>query len=240
MLKISTYLMKIFLTFSMLKLIYTDIEEFGVLNQLKRNLNQTESKNFSNLLNIHGPFSEEDYLEMKDQADSVFSLLADSIFPSKNNTIHDKNLKNFLNPRIRTSKDSNHTDSFICKTCLYSLTKFHNLIDKKYGLTLFNQFLSLFCAIGLDYKICKDAIFLYSPTIIDSLIEHYLDAEYICTKTKICKFSHYDELDPDEYAKELLSDKPAKKSQKIDDESPVWKVLHVTDIHTDLLYEEVN
>jgi hypothetical protein len=28
--------------------------------------------------------------------------------------------------------------------------------------------------------------------------------------------------------------------EKIDDKSPTLKVLHVTDIHTDLLYEEVN
>jgi hypothetical protein len=197
-------------------------------------LKTSKFTNLSNISEIHGPFSAEEYKEMHDETNVIGSLLADSIKSERG----DK--KNVLKSQIEAFKLGNHTDSFICKTCLWTFSKYHNLLEKKYGLTLFNQLLSLFCSIGLDYKICKEAIDLYSPTVIDSLIEHYLDAEYICTKTKICKFSHFNELDPDNYAKELLKDKPAKKLEQVDPSGHSLKVLHVTDIHTDLLYEEVN
>ena len=240
MIKRPRYFLNIILIFSLLMVIYCGFEDFNTLRDLKGNFKHTQFKNLSNFLNIHGPFNAEEYEEMKNETEIVVSLLADSIKSPRNSTLHDKNLKNVVKSQIEASKVGNHTDSLICKTCLWTFSKYHNLLEKKYGLTLFNEFLSLVCAIGLDYKICKEAISLYSPTVIDSLIEHYLDAEYICTKTKICKFSHYNELDPDEYAKELLKDKPAKKSQKVDDSSQILKVLHVTDIHTDLLYDEVN
>jgi sphingomyelin phosphodiesterase len=134
---------------------------------------------------------------------------------------------------------NNHTDSLLCKTCLYTFNKFHQLLDKKYGLRLFEELIAKICSIGLEYEVCKNAIDLYAPVVINSLIEHYLDAEYICTNKFICKFDHYVKLNPDDYARKLLNDKPANIIPTIDEASPVLKVLHVTDIHTDMKYEEV-
>lgn len=134
---------------------------------------------------------------------------------------------------------NNHTDSFICKTCLYTFTKFHNFLDKKYGLRMINEFVSLFCSIAVDYKVCRKAINLYSPIVVEAIIEHYLDAEYICTSKLICKFSHYQELSADDYARRVLADKPVNTRPVLDDNASTLKVLHVTDIHTDLEYIEV-
>lgn len=78
---------------------------------------------------------------------------------------------------------------------------------------------------------------MWAPTIIDALIEHYIDAEYLCTSKFICKFEHYQELNPDEYARKLLKDKPAKVSPQITEER-ILKVLHMSDVHTDLKYQE--
>jgi hypothetical protein len=236
----SKHFLKIFLSFSILIGILCGFNEIESASELRRLLKSSKFSNITNLLNLHGPFTEEEYKEMQEETINVVSLIADSLIAKKNDTKSDEKLKNVVKSQMEVPNYKNHTDSFICKTCLWTFSKYHNLLEKKYGLTLFNEFLSLVCAIGLDYKICKDAIFLYSPTVVDSLIEHYLDAEYICTKTKICKFSHYNELDPDKYAKELLKDKPAKKFEKADDSNTTLKVLHVTDIHTDLLYDEVN
>jgi len=227
----------IFLTsFIIIKIIcgFHDNYSTATREELVEILKTSKITKLSNISEIHGPFSSEEYKEMQDETNFIVSLLADSI-----KSVRDDK-KNVAKSQIEAFKGGNHTDSFICKTCLWTFSKYHNLLEKKYGLTLFNQLLSLFCAIGLDYKICKEAIDLYSPTVIDSLIEHYLDAEYICTKTKICKFSHYNELDPDDYARDLLKDKPPKKIEQVDPSGPSLKVLHVTDIHTDLLYEEVN
>ena len=196
---------------------------------------------------INGPFSEEDYREMKEESEklltylisnkqTVFSdnkIIIDLISNSTEVPVNEMSLH--LNPN-----PVNHTDSFFCKTCLWTFGKFHNLLKKKFGMTLLNEFLTLFCSIVLRREVCRNAIYLYSPIVIDSLIEHYLDAEFICTKNYMCKFRHFIELDPDDYARQLLKDKPNKIEEIVKKDGETLKVLHVTDIHTDFNYKEVN
>jgi len=174
-------------------------------------------------LSIHGPFSEHEYREIRNEAEKVSDFVFNHMI---NNNTTDKKL-------------SNHTDSFVCKACLWTFTNFHNLLDKKYGMRMLDELLAILCSVATDYQVCRKAINLYSPVVLDSIIEHYLDAEYICTNKLICKFSHYVELNPDEYARELLKDKPQNFVPNINPNATILKVLHVTDIHTDLQYSEV-
>lgn len=194
---------------------------------------KAKSDEFS-LRYINGPFNEEEYKEMRFEAENVVNFIKQNkkTFFSLNNT-EINSMQTHLSPA------KNHTDSFICKTCLTIFTKFHNFLERKYGLTFFTEMLSLLCTIGLSHNICHQAIDLYAPIVVDSLIEHYLDAEFICSKTHICKMSHFIELNPDDYARDLLKDKPPKALLKVDENAPVLKILHLTDLHTDLLYEEV-
>jgi Fe-S cluster biosynthesis and repair protein YggX len=187
---------------------------------------------------IHGPFNDEDYETMKKESENIFSFLINNenflnLTNNNHTNIFEKEREKFL------SQFQDHNDTFICKTCLWTFTKFHNLLEKKYGLFIINELLSVFCSTFLNYKVCKDAIDLYAPTVIDSLIEHYLDAEVICSITKICKNSHFITLNADDYAKELLKDKPTKVNEILPLEGNTIKILHVTDIHTDTLYFEV-
>jgi len=185
------------------------------------------------LTQIKGPFSELEYKEMREESNRIVDILKEHIFQSNSTT------PNLIRDHISSPINQEHKDSFVCKSCLWTFGKFHNLLDKKYGLTLFNEFLTILCSIGLKHKICQNAIDLYSSIIIDSIVEHYLDAEFICTKSKICKNSHFIELNPDDYARELLKDKPLAKVLNLDESAKTLKVLHVTDFHTDLLYNEV-
>lgn len=197
--------------------------------------NQKDYSAYKKISKINGPWTKDELTEMQIEAAKAFEVISGGL----------KTKKSTANDFLESKKDD-HTDGFICKTCLWSMTHFHNLLEKKYGLSLFNYFLTLLCRIGVDKTVCQEAINLYSPVIIDSIIEHYLDAEYICTLTYICRFSHFRELNPDEYARELLKDKPSKEEimtrnakNKIFGQKKL-KVLHVTDIHTDLNYIEVN
>jgi sphingomyelin phosphodiesterase len=135
--------------------------------------------------------------------------------------------------------DKDHEDGFICKTCLFIFTKIHNFLDKKYGLTFFLKLLDLLChyVIGFETSVCKRAIDMWAPTVIDALIEHYFDAEYLCSVPIICKYEHFQRLNPDVYAKELLKDKPENKAPVITGNRTL-KVLHMSDVHTDLKYQE--
>ena len=114
---------------------------------------------------IHGPFSEIEYVEMRNEAEKVSDFI----------------LNYMINNNSTDNRSTNHTDSFICKTCLWTFTKFHNLLDKKYGMRIFGELLAILCSVATDYQVCRKAINLYSPVVVDSIIEHYLDAEYICT-----------------------------------------------------------
>lgn len=182
------------------------------------------------LYDIHGPFTSEEYQEMREVSQSLVNYIID-------NNLYENKMTKALNQ----TKADNHTDSFICKTCLKTFTSFHNFLDKKYGLSLLKEFLANICSPFLEFKICKSAIDLYAPVIVDSLIEHYMDAEYICTNNHLCKFRHYQDLNADDYAKELLKDKPMVEeifNYTISNEDDI-KVLQVTDIHTDIFYTEV-
>lgn len=130
-----------------------------------------------------------------------------------------------------------HKDGIICKGCLFLYESIHNLLLKKYGWRAMFELTSLLCAIGLDYRICRKYIIFYGENVLESLIDHYINGEYICTFTHICKNTHFVTLQADDYAKDLLKDKPTNNSPTIDPLAKTWKVLHVTDIHVDLNYK---
>lgn len=201
-------------------------------------------KTFEHLKSIserNGPFTNLEYAEMEEVSKGVLNLLENVTNIEANKTLTSTTtdiLTTFSN--TYNTKITN-TYNLICRTCLWSFTKFNNLMKKKYGLTILNEFLSLLCSFKLQHSICREAINNFSPILIESLIERYLDAEFICTNTYMCQNIHFKELNPDEYAKNLLKDKPIIKLQTIEfnNSSSTLKVLHVTDIHTDLLYTEV-
>jgi hypothetical protein len=197
------------------------------------------SKNDTSLIendNIQRPLTKEAFTEIKEVINKVIEFV-ELNEKSSNEEIKETNLRN-------------HTDSFICKSCLYTFDKFHNFLKKKYGFIILEEFLATLCSLNLKHYICEKIIKLYAPTVVDSLVDHYFNPEYICTNRLICKFNHFIKLNPDDYARELLKDKPkqlndndkSNKQNKLtpDSSSHIWKVLHVTDIHTDLEYSEVN
>jgi len=233
-------------------------------NDLTLTLSKKEIKDFTHTIKIL--IKKVDFEIITENVKDFLNLTQATFDPNKNDFINNKNkflLKNkesnFYNKsaekldvevkdetfskiygsKIIENRISNHTDGILCKTCLWTFTKFHQFLHKKHGLTLLNEILALLCATTVDYSICRKAIYLYSPQIYDAILEHYLDAEYICTKSNMCKVSHYIELNPDDYARYLLLDKPENIDLKPNEQAKKLKFLHVTDIHTDLLYKEV-
>jgi hypothetical protein len=179
---------------------------------------------------IYGPFSEIQFQEIRNTSEKLVEILLQ--IPNNNTSVNTMSFQKNKNFR-------NHTDGIICRACHKTLNLFHQFLEKKYGLFILNDMLALLCSITLDHSVCLKAINLYAPTVLDSLVEHYLDAEYICTKAMLCEYAHYYELNADDYAKELLKDKPSKPAI-LQDSGNFLKILHVTDIHTDLNYTEVN
>ena len=98
------------------------------------------------------------------------------------------------------------------------------------------------CSIFTEYSVCIGALDNFGNIIFDGVINHYFDSEFVCTTIKACS-NHFIALNADDYARSLLKDKPLNSSNwynnKIQTNSTILKVLHVSDIHTDQDYQEV-
>jgi len=138
-------------------------------------------------------------------------------------------------------------------TCVNTFNRINKFIKDHYGKSGLIEFANFICKkfIKISSEACKSYIGFYTPALIDSLLEHYFTGEYICNHHFICKHDHFKYLTADEYADRVLNKNATKFSEidfklnktlkhvdMIDENSPVWKVLHVSDIHTDLGYNE--
>ena len=178
---------------------------------------------------VYGPFSEDSYLEMVEGVNKVIEYI--SIAHSLDRSA---NKDNFLSEFKQTSENN-----FICRSCLYSFTKFHDLLQKRYGFGLLREFFARICGLNQEYTVCKAALDLYEPMVTTALIDHYFNPEYICSSRFICSNIHFEYLNPDDYARELLKDKPVNVKEEPKMDGNKLKILHVTDIHTDFYYTEV-
>lgn len=138
---------------------------------------------------------------------------------------------------IDSNKDSDSNSSILCKPCHYVVKQLDKLIQSpKVEEFVKNAAISI-CSIALDQSVCHDVIYRYFDVIYDNLISHYVDPEFICTKAKLCE-NHYEALEADDFAKNLLKNKPPRKernSSKTDGKT--LRVLHLSDMHVDKYYE---
>lgn len=137
-------------------------------------------------------------------------------------------------------KLDNKNETLLCKGCIWTFNSLNFLIKEFYKTT---KFLSLFENICLDvFQYDKDTCSLYindyAPAIVDSLIDSHITGNDLCSNKYFCKNLHIKYLNPDEYAKELLADKPAYKPSNKTSKGENLKILHLTDMHTDLGYTE--
>jgi sphingomyelin phosphodiesterase len=133
-----------------------------------------------------------------------------------------------------------HTDGIVCRTCLSIAGEIYYLATTYYDDTGMLKVASFLChyVIGFSPEACNGFIYKFGPVLITSLLGHYMTPEYICNSPYVCSTEHYITLDSDDYARELLKDKPSNITKTtIDIVSKRWKMLHVTDIHTDLFYQ---
>jgi sphingomyelin phosphodiesterase len=180
--------------------------------------------------NYFGPLTEESTLEIK----NAFEKIKNYIQSNKN---HKRTSDNgFLSEKL---SPNDHKDGIICRGCLKLYGLIQSLLLKKYGWSVLFEFASLLCSLGLNKQVCNRYIHAYGEIVVESLIEHYLNAEFICTFTFMCRYKHFINLNADDFAREILADKPTPNNNfsRINTQAVVWKVLHVADIHVDLQYE---
>lgn len=133
------------------------------------------------------------------------------------------------------NKDKGEQTCVYCKGIIATLRDY---VVEKHGFQGLYQFLTKICTtIGMDEDVCQNAIDGYAPLIFKGLINKMVDETHICALLKLCKEGNK-YLNPDDFAKELLKDKPDKKREPIDAKAKQWRMLQVTDLHYDLYYQE--
>jgi len=135
-------------------------------------------------------------------------------------------------------KKNKFTDGIICDACHSIQGRIHDFLLQKYGLKYLFAFGKLICSIFTDYKVCSGALDNFGNIIYDGIVNHYFDTEYICTLFYACT-NHFIRLNADDYAREVLKDKPVNLTMpSVNVNATTWKVLHVSDIHTDEEYTQ--
>jgi len=159
------------------------------------------------------------------------------LFHSLINIISDKELllSASSNSSINLDEYHNTKDSIFCQPCHHVMNKVDKLIAKRIGFNLIKRLLTEICSLAIKRNVCEDAIIRYGDIVYDSIMDHYLDSEFVCTFIKVCK-NHYIPYNPDEYAIKILKDKP-EINPPIFPSNSTLKILHLTDLHIDFYYE---
>ena len=133
-----------------------------------------------------------------------------------------ENLVNFHESKFVVQKKEKYP---VCAPCHYVMRNIKAILQKKYGIQIVYFILTELCSIFTARDVCHDAIELYGGIVLDSIIDHYVDPEFVCTRIYACD-EHYVTLEADDYAKEVFKDKPKKINPSFPSETKL-KILHI-------------
>lgn len=138
---------------------------------------------------------------------------------------------------IPKNYNASEADGFLCRPCHLFINGVDKIISKEIFLKMFEKLLTQICELTLsDQTQCGDSMDKYGQIIYESIIDHYLDAEFICTLIRVCD-NHYVPLKIEDYAKEVLRDKPKNIDPPSFPSNRTLRVLHLSDIHIDPEYK---
>jgi hypothetical protein len=215
---------------------------FDFFNEFKTNSNKNKNKIFlfadkeikSILTNLKNP------LEISEKI-SYEIIIEESL-----KFIENLNMINKFEGKIEKGKEP---ESMICKSCIITFNTLNFIVKESYRKKK-EEFLKIsekICTLilGFSKDTCEIYSKSYSPVFFDSLIDSYLTGKKLCSNIYFCKNLHIKYLNPDEYARNLLADKPKKKTYEKSKSNNISllnnkniKILHLTDMHTDLDYTE--
>ena len=135
-----------------------------------------------------------------------------------------------------TFTDNSNSET-TCNFCKNTITSIREYIVNKHGFQGFYKFVTNICSHFLDADVCSSAVAGYAPIFVENLVEDFLDEVHFCAKINLCA-DDAEYLNADDYARELLKDKPSKTKEAINKSAPVMKMLQLTDPHFDLYYKQ--
>jgi hypothetical protein len=91
--------------------------------------------------------------------------------------------------------------------------------------------------IGMNESICQGAISRYGEVVWPALLDRTFDASRLCQKLHFCPDTTHKQVLKD-YVDEVMADKPPK-NYPTPTKKSTYTVLHFSDPHIDLDYQEV-
>ena len=157
-----------------------------------------------------------------------------------------KNLYNILTNS--NNENNNNPNLFLsrytyCQKCQLFTKKLRNIRDK-YGYELFykaveSKLCVLLKVLKIDVDVCKGFVKGYLPIVTESIFSKYINDLSFCGKIKLCESTDSKSyINVDDYAKNILKNKPKRQKEKPDLLSKKWRMLQITDLHLDLLYKK--
>lgn len=126
--------------------------------------------------------------------------------------------------------------SSVCQSCLKFVEKVRTISDKQIIKNFIENTAETFCEKKQNKSVCYQAIHSYGDEVWEILLDRAIRPQRFCQRFAICP--HVEERDHlQEFIKDVLKDKPQKKSVKPTKKS-TYSVLQIADPHVDLLYKE--
>ncbi|CAD8174960.1 unnamed protein product [Paramecium octaurelia] len=142
---------------------------------------------------------------------------------------------------IGFSTSQTQQEKFFCKQChhfVHTVQKVEHFWDK--SIVWFLELVAEgYCAYAKieKFSVCKGAIHEMTPVIFEGIQTRFLDEDFICPLIRWCP-KVYEELKLEDYISNILKDKPENTQWPEIDGTDTIEIIHVSDIHTDLLYKE--
>lgn len=198
-------------------------------NFIIEKLSEHISNNFLDIIKANNEATAED-----GENDQTFESVYENIIKPKVFNFLVEAFEKEDNEIEETNAELEKTHRLLCGPCHYVMNKVHFIAKKKIGLGLLKFLVIEACSLFTGRSVCKGAIDMYADVVVDALIDHYVDAELVCTQLRVCK-KHYTKLRADDYAKEVLKNKP-ETEQPTFPSSRKLKILHISDTHIDPEY----
>lgn len=126
----------------------------------------------------------------------------------------------------------------LCDSCSSAVEALHWVVQNDTNVQDYVEGLIVdVCSWVMEPSVCSGLVYTFADIVIDTVGNHYLTPDVVCWKLHMCPSPPFILTNLTTVIEDILADSPAVLPLPPPG-NETWKVLHVTDMHVDLLYEE--
>ncbi|EAR82947.2 ser/thr phosphatase family protein (macronuclear) [Tetrahymena thermophila SB210] len=144
----------------------------------------------------------------------------------------------YYSSEIKQTIEENIQQALQFKTCDACLIAF-NMIAPSQVIAIREKLRAIaikICNSFMDKDVCQGVMVDYFNSFVENFFSRYLTNDHVCVFLKACE-TKTEQVDFEAWKQMVLADKPAQDKQAAPKNPELFRVLHFTDLHTDLEYE---